>query len=162
MPNHLLSFFPVALLFLFLAGCCQKQLPPLAFTKEPPEVQPQSTSQDLPVQKVNTAENSHPVGFEEKWADFRRRTRYSSRRELVFYAQELFDLAPPTAHKKRLELSFFLMQAYKERGTKNRAEEYGAHYRRILKAMTGGSGFQDHSAARNAAGAWGKVWGNED
>jgi hypothetical protein len=160
--RSILNFLPGVCLFLFLAGCCQKQtsshgsigVPKAEFSETP-------TEKLVPVEK-DELKASTPSTFGEKWEDFRRRLRHSSPRDLTFYAEELFDLAPSEARKKRLELSFFLMQVYKQRGDLGKSGEYGAHYRRILKAITGGSGFQEHTDAKKNSHDWGKLWGYED
>ena len=90
-----------------------------------------------------------PMTFDDKWEDFKSRSKYKDMTDLVHQAQDLYDQVPPKAMDKKIKLSFFLSQAYKKKGNMDKAREYSEAFMKFSKTMMGGRNFQGHNNFRN-------------
>lgn len=148
------------LVVLCLAGCCTKEpSPPLK--QAIPVAEEESLDDPEPsIDEIFEEEESSSTvrSFEQRWEDFRKRLKYSKGTDLIFYAEELYDEVPREDRKRRMELSFFLLEHYQKKGNRQKAKEYTQVYRKLLQATMGGVEFQNHAKEKTGSQWAGEKW----
>ncbi|MCJ8345793.1 hypothetical protein MJH12_09650 [bacterium] len=90
-----------------------------------------------------------PSGFrtaEEKWEDFQYKSSYRTMDEMVFFAENIFHETPSKNIDRKMQLSFYLMEAFQKRKDNDNAKKYADHYKTFFKLKTGGKAFQKHQS----------------
>ncbi|PCJ20358.1 MAG: hypothetical protein COB02_04810 [Candidatus Cloacimonadota bacterium] len=84
--------------------------------------------------------------FEEKWDDFKYKTSYRSKDEMVFFAENIFQQLPAKDIERKMQISFYLMEAFQKRKDNENAKKYADHYKTFFQLKTGGKAFQKHQS----------------
>lgn len=155
------------ILALFLSGC----------DKEDPETKesgPDIVGENLesleesvpyiPMQTMAFMEQEDPtLSFQERLELFK--AQALARPDDPFLVQKgegLWIEAPRTDFKARLELAFWLMNAYRREGDLLRAEEYAGEYRRLMESVKGGIVFRKHRDQIEKVSSLSEKWGDTE
>ncbi len=155
------------ILALFLSGCDKEE----AETQGPaPEIigeDLESLEESVPYTSMQTMafmEQEDPtLNFQERLELFK--TQALARPDdpfLVQKAEGLWIEAPRTDFKARLELAFWLMNAYKRDGDLLRAEEYAGEYRGLMESVKGGVVFRKHRDQIEKVSSLSEKWGDTE
>tara|TARA_Y100000589_G_C27029509_1_gene578372 strand:- start:353 stop:871 length:519 start_codon:yes stop_codon:yes gene_type:complete len=88
--------------------------------------------------------------LDEKWLDFKKRSKFSQPENLLYFAEELYDAFEANHNVRRMELSFFIAQIYREKGNREKAKIYSEYYLNHLKSQKGGASFKAHQTEKSA------------
>ena len=143
-------------ILLFLSGCCSQDkstLPPLV--NEGVEIIELESIEDIneplePEVEVLNTDTYTPRTIEEKWLDFKKRSKFSKPENLLYFAEELHDAFEPSDNKRRMELSFFISQVYRSKGNQEKAKLYSEYFLNHLKSQQGGAAFKTHQSEKSA------------
>ena len=91
-----------------------------------------------------------PRTIEEKWLDFKKRSKFSKPENLLYFAEDLYDALEPRDNKRRMELSFFISQIYRKKGNQEKAKLYSEYFLNHLKSQQGGAAFKAHLTEKSA------------
>ena len=97
--------------------------------------------------------------FDEKWNNFKYRTSYRTKDEMIFLAEDIYHQVPSKDIEKKMQLSFYLMEAYQKRKDNNNAKKYAEHYKSFFKLNTGGKAFQKHQSMIDFKEKLSETWG---
>ena len=104
------------ILLMSLAGCCSEKSSTLKeFSADNSEfnetavINDSSESEEVELKDSELAEYT-PRTLDEKWLDFKKRSKFSQPENLLYFAEELYDAFEPNHNIRRMELSFFIAQ----------------------------------------------------
>lgn len=149
----------------FSACCQQEQKTSVSSTL--------NQSQSMPLLDEEPAFDSAPVTdlteeltvgltFAEKWQEFQRLLTYRSETELIYYAEGLLLQVPRADLQKRMELNFFLQNAYIKKGQREKAGEYGTMFLELQKQLMSGTRFREHIDQKKRVKSFAEKWSKED
>jgi hypothetical protein len=154
-------FFSAIFVSLLISGCCGPEI-------KAPAVVSQELLTDLPVEENSetaeknsidlTEELTPGLTFAEKWQDFQRQLQYRPETELIYYAEGLLTRAPRSDLQKRMELSFFLQNAYIKKGQREKAGEYGTLFTELQKQLMSGAHFRQHNERKQTTAELVEKW----
>lgn len=162
--------FLILILGLSLGGCCSDRSSPGTsqvstdsqdFTEVEEESEELDEFEDLSVDVSEDEASSYSMTIDEKFEQFREKLEYTQDVDLVHYARDLYNQLPLNDTKKRLELSFFLSQAYKKRGEMDEASQYSKEFESMIKANTGGKAFREHQQMKKSTEIMSRQWEEE-
>ncbi|MCO4783559.1 MAG: hypothetical protein KC646_14630 [Candidatus Cloacimonetes bacterium] len=158
MSKFLLIFCIVILAFANL-GCFTKKAPkkvaPIVSTVDEDDLE----VVDEPIEEEITNSDSGFRTLEEKWDDFKYKTSYKTKDEMIFFAEDIFHQIPSKDIEKKMQLSFYLMEAYQKRKDNDNAKKYAEHYKNFFKLKTGGKAFQKHQSMIDFKEKLSEKWG---
>lgn len=139
-----------------LSGCCAKHksvteensLPVVNIEQTQALLESVDSVEDSSI--VSEDDSYKPRTYEEKWIDFKQRLASSQAEELVYYAEELYDALAPGDVVRRMELAFFIAQAYRKKGNSDKAKIFSQYYLDHLKIQQGGKSFRAHQENQSA------------
>ena len=139
-----------------LSGCCSQE----KSTLKPSVIEGVKISDLDPIEDINEPTESEivlletdeytPRTIEEKWLDFKKRSKFSKPENLLYFAEDLYDALEPRDNKRRLELSFFISQIYRKKGNQEKAKLYSEYFLNHLKSQQGGAAFKAHLTEKSA------------
>ena len=139
-----------------LSGCCTEQKSALQSSAiEAVEVVDLESDEYInePIEseiEIPDAEEFVPRTIEEKWLDFKQRSKFSRSENVLYFAEELYDAFEPRDNQRKMELSFFISQVYREKGNKEKAKLYSQYFLNHLKSQQGGAAFKAHHTEKSA------------
>ena len=103
-----------------LSGCCSQE----KSTLKPSVIEGVKISDLDPIEDINEPTESEivlletdeytPRTIEEKWLDFKKRSKFSKPENLLYFAEDLYDALEPRDNKRRMELSFYFADLSKK------------------------------------------------
>lgn len=144
--NKLLLFFGISVLSFLNLACFSKEKPKQV-TPVIESIDEEDLDEDIVIEEVEADKSES--GFrtlEEKWDDFKHKTSYKTKDEMIFFAEDIFHQVSSKDIEKKMQLSFYLMEAYQKRKDNDNAKKYAEHYKSFFKLKTGGKAFQKHQS----------------
>jgi hypothetical protein len=158
--NKLLLVCCIFTLALINLGCFSKEKPKKIIPVVSSIVDEDIIVEDEVVDEViSKAPESGFRTFDEKWNDFKYKTSYRTKDEMMFFAEDIFHQVPSKDIEKKMQLSFYLMEAYQKRKDNNNTKKYAEHYKSFFKLNTGGKAFQKHQSMINFKEKLSETWG---
>tara|TARA_Y100000589_G_scaffold229774_1_gene217180 strand:+ start:708 stop:1274 length:567 start_codon:yes stop_codon:yes gene_type:complete len=143
-------------LIVLLAGCCSEknstfnQISEENLEFNESTIASSSSESELEEQDVLEVDDYSPRTLEEKWLDFKKRSKFSPPENLLYLAEELYDGFESGNNIRRMELSFFISQIYRNKGNQEKAKLYSEYYLNHLKSQQGGASFKAHQTEKSA------------
>ena len=109
-----------------LSGCCTEQKSTLQSSAiegvevvdlESDEYINEPTESEI---EIPDAEVFVPRTIEEKWLDFKQRSKFSRPENLLYFAEELYDAFEPRDNQRKMELSFLFLKCIEIRATRRK------------------------------------------
>ena len=144
------------IIVVMLSGCCSQEKSALQSpANEGVEIIELESIEHIneplePEVEVLDTDEYTPRTIEEKWLDFKKRSKYSKPENLLYFAEELYDAFDPSENKRRMELSFFISQVYRNKGNREKAKLYSEYFLNHLKSQQGGAAFKAHHTEKSA------------